>query len=138
MHNHNQEKEGNDIIDTLFRLPVKNLESRIKHIEREINSRQKISDKTLSALFTHQTRLKGQLKRLKYLSALSESFIVTRDFTRQVVHLEEAATNEITSCFRDISSLSEKLQEAREELALEQQKLRLMKLIFHEYSDDKS
>ena len=105
----------------LLTLPRKNVESRIKGLEFEIKARQQLSDQALTALSTHSVQLKEHVRQAHYLGAFDEH----RDFTKQVVKLEEVVLHEMTSCFSDVSKLKEKLQEAKEELEIEKQKLKL-------------
>jgi len=125
VNNKNKLKED-DILKTFLELPKKNLETRIKHFEDEIKTRQTLSNKALSGLGTHQLQIKDKLWRLRYVSMLNEGFIVNRDFIKQLINLEEQKFKETINCFNDILRLKEKLQEAREELELDRQKLKLI------------
>ena len=119
-------EEEDDIIEALLRLPTRNLESRIRQLEKEIATRQRLSDKVLSTLGTHQLQLKQRLKRLYYIGALGNGFNVKKDCEGQILKLEELIINEMIACFKDMLQLKEKLQEAREELAMDKVKLTLM------------
>ncbi len=120
-----KEAEAKDIVDSLLKLPVKNLESRVKHLECEIQKRQKIRNGALSTLGTNKLRLQEQIIQLRSVGMLGDAFVVKRDFQKQVTNLEEHAINEITGCFRDVLELNEKLHKAKEELELEILKLGL-------------
>ena len=109
-----------DLAD-LLSLSKKNVESRIKGLEAEIETRQQLSDQALSALSTHKAQLKERVRQVHYLGALGEH----QDLTKQIARLEEVLIKEMTACFSDVSRLREKLQEAKEQLAIEQQKLTL-------------
>ncbi len=121
-----KEAETKDIVDTLLGLPVRNLESRIKHLECDIQERQKIKNAALSTFGTHKLRLQEQIIQLRYVGMMGDAFVVKRDFQKQVTNLEEDAINEITGCFRDVLELKDKLQKAKEELELENLKLELI------------
>ena len=116
-----QEYSRQPDLASLFTLSKRNVEGRIRGLEADIKTRQKLSDQALSALSTHKTRLREQVRPFHYLGASGEH----RDFSKQVAKLEEAVIREMTSCFGDVSKLREKLQEAKEELETEKQKLKL-------------
>ena len=109
------------MIGELLELGRLNLESRIKGLETDIEARQQISDQALSALLTHKAQLKDQERQALYRRGFGEN----QDFTKQISRLEESVISEMTSCFGDISRLREKLRDAQEQLAVEEQKLRL-------------
>lgn len=120
--------ENNDehIIEYLIKAPRNSLEEKIKQIEADILSRQNIRDNALTEIFTSIVRLKDRLKRLDYVSVFNESFIVNRDFIKQIIQLEETAINEIIASFKDVLYLRDKLHQAKEELGLENLKLSLL------------
>lgn len=122
----NAASEEDAVIDDLLRLPASNLESRVKQFESEIRKRQALSDSALSELGTLQLRAENRAWQFRYASPFDNSFSAMLDFRRQILNLESAKINEMTACFRDISGLKEKLQEAREELESARQKLRLV------------
>ena len=105
----------------LLSLAKKNIESRIRGLEADMKSRQQISDQAISALSTHSAQIREQVRQAHYLGASSEQ----HDFTKQITKLEETVIKEMTSCFSDVSTLREKLQEAKEELEIEKQKMEL-------------
>ena len=119
-------KKENNLLETLLALPKKNLESRIKEFENEINKRQSLSNDALSRLGTHQLQIKDKLWQLRYSSMANEGFIVNRDFIRQFNNLEEQKIKEMIGCLNDVMQLNEKLQQAREEFELEIQKIKLL------------
>lgn len=125
VNNKNKLRED-DILKTFLRLPKKNLETRIKHLDHDIKTRQVLSNEALSRLGTHQLQIKEKLWQLRYASMLNEGFIVNRDFIKQLVNLEEQRIKEMIGCFKDILHLREKLQEAQEELEIDRQKLKLI------------
>jgi hypothetical protein len=122
----NNSAENDKSLETLLRLPVKNLENRIQELEKEIRERQNINEQALSTIEAHKHTLEHHIHQLRYVSMFCESFIVKRDFLRQLHQLEENAIKEMTGCFWDISQLKHKLQSAREELEEEKEKLKIM------------
>ncbi len=119
-------KEENDIVIDLIRLPSVNLEKRVKLFESEIQSRKRMSDTILSTLETKKARIEDQISRLQYSGTIGDSFIVKRDFQKQVNNFEKDIINELTGRFRDLFMLKEKLQETKEELEVERQKMHLL------------
>lgn len=122
----NTASEEDAVIDDLLRLPAKNLESRVKQFESEIQERQRLNDEALSSLGTLQLQSENNAWQLRYASPFEKSFSALLDFKKQILNLESSKINEITACFRDISGLKEKLQETREELESARQKLKLV------------
>ena len=115
-----------ELIQSLLRQPRENLESRIRELEAEIKERQNLNELALSSIGAQKGRLEDHLHRLRYVSVFSDTFIVNREFMRQLLQLEENAIREMTDCFWDVSQLRQKRQLAQEELALERQRLGLM------------
>ncbi len=119
-------KEETDSITDLIRLPSINLEKRVKLFESEIQSRKRMSDSILSTLETKKARIQDQINGLQYSGTIGDSFIVKRDFQKQVNNFEIDIVNELTGRFRDVFMIKEKLQEAKEELEVERQKMQLL------------
>jgi hypothetical protein len=119
--------EKSDILDILIGLPQKNLESRIKQLEQEIYARKELSDEALLKFGNHQLRLEEIIRQLRYVSPFNQAFSVKKDFQLQLQILENHKINEIIGCFKDVSLLQERLQNAREELELEKQRQELIK-----------
>ena len=119
--------ETPDQVEALLGLPARNLESRIKQLETEISQRHQISQKTLSELGTQKLRLDDQLFRLRYLATAGDPLVLERTLGWQKLQLDQSIGNEVVMCFGDIGRLKERLQEAREELAVEDQKRALLK-----------
>ena len=122
-----KEDEVDEIVDTLLDLPVKNLEQRIKDVETEIAMRAIIRDAALSSMGTHQLRLEENLRQMQYLSAMNGSVLARKTTLEQeMARTEFMKIDELISYFKDMSKLREKFQAAREELALEREKRRLV------------
>ena len=120
------EAQEDDIVETLLRLPTKNLESRIKQFESEVKERQQFRNNALSTLGTHKLRLEDQLQRLRYFLSPGQGLQINQGFLTEIIRLEGNIIDEVIACFRDVSRLREKLQEAREELEASRQKLKLI------------
>ena len=115
-----------EIIDTIIELPEKNLEKRINEIESEISVRRSILNEALLNLGTQKLQLEGKIWQLRYSSLLGFTFSVKVGLEKELARTEIRKTDEWISYFRDVSRLKEKLQDAREELALEKEKRRLV------------
>lgn len=125
----NRPEEGSETLDqveALLGMPARNLESRIKQLECEISQRHQLSQDTLSELGTQHLRLDDQLFRLRYSAFPGDPLVLDRTLGQQRLRLDESIQNERTGCFRDIIRLKEQVQEAREELAVEKQKLAML------------
>jgi len=121
------EREFDDIVAALLGLPVSNLEDRIKYLEYEITYRQVLRDSNLSNIGTNQVRLKDEAWHLRYIPVFNPAFNHISHLKREIALLESGRINEWLSCFRDISRLKERLQQAKEELNMEKEKRRLVK-----------
>ena len=122
----NDFREDDEIVSTLLRLPSKNLEARIKELEQEIHERQKMRNNILSKLATHRIRLEDHKRHLEYISLIGQSPAVLQSIAGDLLKIETSMAGELKDGFRDISGLKERLQEAREELEMERQKLKLL------------
>ena len=120
------EKEDNDIIEDILRLPKNNLEARIKQLERDIKSRLELKDNVLTNLENNQIKLEDQLWRFRYISPFTDAFLANRDLQSQLQRLNSLKINEQVSCFQDIQKLREKLQFTREELETAKKKFKLV------------
>lgn len=119
--------EKPDQVEALLDLPARNLESRLKQLEAEIKQRQQISQDTLSVLGTQKLRLDDRLFRLRYSASPGDPTGLDRTLSQQRVRLDESVQSERVACFRDTVRLKEQMQEAREDLAVENQKRELLK-----------
>jgi len=128
MDNNKRKKEGRDedVVDTLLRLPKKNLEKRIIALENEIRQRQRLSDKAISVLSTQRRRLKDELKRLYYLCQSFNGKKIKSETKTKIIRLDEDILKELIRNFKDISELNEKLLQTNEELEKLTQKLKLI------------
>lgn len=125
----NEEEQGledKDIVETLLRLPVKNLESRIKQLQKDIKTRQKLSNHALSKLGTQRFNLEEKVWQQRYIGLLGHNFKEDMGFASQLLKLKQSTIYETHSCFRDISEFKEKLHHIQEEFEMARQKLRLI------------
>ena len=120
------EREFDDVVAALLGLPVSNLEERIKYLEHEIAYRRILRDKILSTIGANQLRFKDEFWRLRYIPVFNPAFNHISHLKREIALLEAGRINEWLACFRDISRLNERLQQAREELNKEKEKKRLV------------
>jgi exonuclease VII large subunit len=119
-------KENDELVEALLKLPSKNLEARINAIESEIDERHKMRNHVLTKLQTHKTQLKGHKERLKYVSLSGQSPEVLQRVVSDLLKIDNSMAIELKDCFRDISRLKERLQEAREEMEIERQKFAMI------------
>lgn len=115
-------KEIDEIIDTLIGIPAKNLENKIKELEAEINMRRNVLNEALTGLGTRGLQLEEKIWQMRY-SGININVLLEKELSRTEIR----KTDELISYFRDVSRLKEKLQDAREELALEKEKRKLVK-----------
>ena len=108
-----------------MRIPAKNLEVRIELIEGEIRERKKLSNDGLVQLGTQQLQIDEKIKQLRYTTNWGDTF--SRNLKFQFINLEIQKMNEMIGCFKDVSWLKQRLQEAKEELEMEKQKSKLLK-----------
>ena len=120
------DREFDDIVAALLRLPVSNLEDRIRYLEQEINYRSILKDDILTNLNSSRIRLQEELWRLRYIPVFNPAFNHISHIKREIALLEAGRINEWMTCFRDVSRLNERLQQAREELNMEKEKRRLI------------
>ena len=122
---YNGDNEDNQL-KSLLSSSKKSLERKVRELTKELENRQRISNKILTTLQTAKLQLEDKLWRLRYSSMFNEAFIVNRDFMRQIQRIEEQISAESISNFQDTLKLKIKLQEITEELELEYQKLKLL------------
>ena len=113
-------------LDTLLRLPRKNLEERVARLQSEIASREDLSRQLISEWDNKQARLNDRIDRLCYTSQNPLGFQARKDAESQVSRLQDLRTRELASSFRDLLDLRERLETAREELDTEKHKLELL------------
>ena len=119
-------KKDDELVEALLKLPSKNLETRITAIESEIDERQNMRNHVLTKLQTHKAQLKGHKERLKYVSLSGQSPEVLQRVASDLLKIDNSMAIELKDCFRDISRLKERLQEAREEFEIEKKKLAMI------------
>jgi hypothetical protein len=120
-------REIDDIVDTIIELPVKNLENKIKEIETEIIMRKSILNEALMSLGTRGFELEKKIWQMRYAGMFEFTFRTKTDLEKELARTEMRKTDEWVSYFRDVSRLKEELQNARENLALESEKQKLVK-----------
>lgn len=134
--NHTRRKnEEKDLVSALLRLPKKNLESRIRELQTEIQERKKLKDESLSRLFTSRSRLKSLQRRAAYVGSVSEALKRQVDLVGNLGTVERDISLEEAGAFRDLSRLRAELQLAHEELAMETEKLALISSDEVDYSN---
>jgi len=125
-HKYNNKKRGEDnLLSTFLRLPVRNLETRINELEKDIRCRQKIKDDILTNLGSRRLQLEDKIWNMRYIG-LTNPRLDNLGVLGQLIMIEKQISNEITSCFKDVIELKEKLNQFREELESTRQKLKLM------------
>jgi hypothetical protein len=127
-------KEEKDLVGALLRLPKKNLESRIREIQKEIHEREKLRDVGLSRLFTSRSRIKSLQRRAAYVGSASETLHRQLEVLGSLGSVERDISREETNSFQDLSRLKAELQQAQEELAMEAEKLTLISSDEQDYS----
>ena len=120
-----REDEEDDLVSALLRIPAKKLEVRIELIEGEIRERKKLSNEGLVQLGTQQLNLDEKIRQLHYTTNLGDTF--SKNLKFQFINLEIQKMKEMIGCFKDVSWLKQRLQEAKEELEMEKQKSKLLK-----------
>ena len=125
--NHSGENEVDEIVETLLDQPVGNLEERIRRIESELGMRQVIFSAAMDGLGTHRIRLEENLEKLWYSSVLGLDSGRRAALEQEFFRTQNNEIVERLDYFKDASKLRERLQEAKEELALEREKRRLLK-----------
>lgn len=123
---YNTLREDEEIVETLLRLPAHNLESRIAEVELQIQRRQSIQDQTLSTLGTLRLQVEYRIWRLRYAFLLPHGPQSLESARQQLLQLESLVASEHRNGFLDTLKLREQLQEAREELALASERLKLL------------
>ena len=120
-----RENEDEELVSELLRLPAKNLEGRIELIESEIIDRKALRNEGLAQLGTQQLHLDEKIRQIRYTSNWGDTFSNNLKF--QFINLEIQKMKEMIGCFKDVSWLKQRLQEAKEDLEMERQKSKLLK-----------
>ncbi|MEZ5357199.1 MAG: hypothetical protein R3F48_00120 [Candidatus Zixiibacteriota bacterium] len=121
-----KEEETDTEIEEFIRLPKKNLASRIEWFEKQIRTREKLSDESIAKLNTQQFLLEERIKALRYAQGSERATGIRKDFQIQHQILEVYKLNEILACFKDVSYLQFRIQDAQEELNKQNQRLKLL------------
>ena len=117
--------EDDELVSALLRIPAKNLEERIELIESEIRERKKLSNDGLAQLGTQQLHLDEKIRQLRYSTDWENTF--SRNLKFQFINLDIQKMKEMIACFKDVSWLKQRLQEAKEDLEMEKQKSKLLR-----------
>ena len=120
-----RDEDDDELVSALLRIPAKNLEERIELIESEIREREKLSNDGLAQLGTQQLHLDENIRQVRYTTSWGDTF--SKNLKFQFINLEIQKMKEMIGCFKDVSWLKQRLQEAREELEMEKQKSKLLK-----------
>jgi len=122
--NSNPESEEK-LVDEITNQPIKGLENKINRIQNDLQARQRLSDEILSKLLTEKIQLEERLKRASYQANLTSQTKRETELSQRLAALQENINKEELSSFNDLTSLKEKLQEAKEELETEKLSRRL-------------
>ena len=117
--------EEDEIVSALLKIPAKNLEERIELIESEITERKKLSNNGLAQLGTQQLHLDENIRQVRYTTSWGDTF--SKNLKFQFINLEIQKMKEMIGCFKDVSWLKQRLQEAKEDLEMEKHKFKLLK-----------
>ena len=120
-----REEDDDELVGALLRIPAKNLEERIRLIESEITERKKLSNDGLAQLGTQQLQLDEKISQVRYTTNWGDTF--SKNLKFQFINLEIQKMKEMIGCFKDVSWLKQRLQEAKEDLEMEKQKSKLLK-----------
>lgn len=120
------EEKPDDIVEGLIRLPIRNLESRISELEHEIGLREHLSEELLLEFGTNRLRLEDRKYRLRYVGLVSVGSKEKQHVEKELQQLDKNESSEKIGCFRDVSTLRQRLQEAREALETNKEKARLV------------
>ena len=119
-----REEEDDELVSALLKIPTKNLEERIRLVESEIREREKLSSEGLVQLGTQQLQLDEKIRQLRYTTDWGDTS--SKNLKFQFINLEIQKMKEMIGCFKDVSWLKQRLQEAKEELEMEKQKSKLL------------
>ena len=120
-----REDKDDELVSALLKIPAKNLDERIMLIESEIRERKNLSNEGLAQLGTQQLHLDEKMSQLRYSTDWGDTF--SKNLKFQFINLEIQKMKEMIGCFKDVSWLKQRLQEAREDLEMEKQKSKLLK-----------
>jgi len=120
-----KKREEDDLLSNLLRLPVRNLEVRINELEKDIRCRRKINDSIVTNLGSRRLQLEDKIRQMRYIGLIDPK-ANTVGILGQIIRIEKQISDEITSCFKDVTKLKDRLNLLSEELESARQKLKLM------------
>ena len=113
-------------LDRLLKLPLENLETRIKEIEKEVKERIEIKERILVDLEHERKRFEEKRNEINF-NKFNGNFLSRRTVLEiQMLNIEKAKQQEKVSCFRDLQKLKQELRFAKEELKREREKSKLI------------
>jgi hypothetical protein len=121
-------QKGNkeDVLSSIIELPIKNLETRVRELEEELQQRRELSKKIQKRLDRERMGLEMELPPQTY--SLKDIIQPRRTaIERELVSIERDIIREDVSCFRDLMSIRQELRKAKEQLVKERQKRELLK-----------
>lgn len=113
-------------LSRLLRIPVENLETRIKEIEKEIKERIRIKERNIADLEHERRRFEKKTNELNFNKFNSHFQSRRTTLEIQMLGIEKAKQEEAVSCFRDLQSLRQELRTAKEEVKREREKSKLI------------
>ncbi len=118
------EQTGTDVLDTLIRQPLKNLESRIAMLEFELDCLTAMHNATLTRLGSLRVQAESRLRKARYLElSLPVHVSALRDQLHTLVRNED---DEARQNFRDAIALKQETQAAKEELSIARSRLKVI------------
>jgi hypothetical protein len=120
----NIDEDIDDIVNSIIKLPIKNLEERIKNIKIDIKERETIFESSLSILARREIEIEFHLSKMKY----SMGNELNRKFSleNELANIRNTKIGNTISHFHDSLRLKEKLQLAKEQLTMERKKRKLI------------
>jgi hypothetical protein len=113
-----------DLLDRILAVPLWNLESRVKELEKEVTARLELSDKLHRRLQQERMRLQSKLPiDVQYSSIVDPRKTAIE---RGLLDVEINRIQEYISCFRDLLKIKHDLREAREKLRKERMRFSLL------------
>ena len=127
--NNSLNDSNDDALDELLKIPLENLEGRIKELEDEIIKRKELRAKIIAGLEQQELDLQNKIYRLpnfKYALETKSNLISKKTTLElQILNAERIKMQEEVACFRDLVMLKEKLRFSKEELKKQKWKLYL-------------
>jgi hypothetical protein len=113
-----------DLLDRILAVPLWNLESRVKELEKEVTARLELSDKLHRRLQQERMRLQSKLPIDVQYSTRADPRKTAIE--RGLLDVEINRIHEYISCFRDLLKIKHDLREAREQLRKERMRFSLL------------